>query len=68
MTELERRLYQSRQNDRFKVATQLKHYTTKLKWKLSSKNQAGDDLNLASSAFGGLEDEKYVSPAMFNRN
>ncbi|XP_046456568.1 brefeldin A-inhibited guanine nucleotide-exchange protein 3-like isoform X3 [Daphnia pulex] len=61
VTELERRVYQSRKTDRFKVATQLKQYTSKIKWKLrnsvGSKDQQGDDLNLSSAAFGGLDDE-----------
>ena len=63
VTELERRVYQSRQTDRFKVTAQLKQYTSKLKWKLSNssaKDQAGDDLNLASAAFGGLNEDRWV--------
>ncbi len=63
VSELERRVYQSRQTDRFKVTTQLKHYTSRLKWKLSNsgvKDEAGDDLNLASTAFGGLDEDRLV--------
>lgn len=61
VTELERRVYQSRKNDKFKVTAQLKQYTSKIKWKLSnsgsSKDQSNDDLNLASTTFGGLDED-----------
>lgn len=64
MTELERRVYQSRKNDKFKVTAQLKQYTSKIKWKLSnsgsSKDQSNDDLNLASTTFGGLDEDRSI--------
>jgi hypothetical protein len=63
VTELERRVYQSKKTDRFKMTTQLKQYTSKIKWKLSnsvgSKDNQGDDLNLTSAAFGGLDEDRY---------
>lgn len=45
------------------MTTQLKRYTSKLKWKLSSsaKDAPGDDLNLASAAFGGLDDDRLIT-------
>lgn len=70
MTELERRVYQSRKNDRFKVTTQIKQYTSKIKWKLSnsggSKDPPNDDLNLASAAFGGLDEDRFIHNSIFN--
>lgn len=62
VTELERRVFKSRQTDRFKVTTQLKQYTSKLKWKLNNagaRDQNSDDLNLASTTFGGLEEDRF---------
>jgi flagellar biosynthesis/type III secretory pathway M-ring protein FliF/YscJ len=45
------------------MTTQLKQYTSKIKWKLSnsvgSKDNQGDDLNLTSAAFGGLDEDRY---------
>ena len=61
MTELERRVYQSRKTDKLKVTAQLKQYSSKIKWKLrnsvGTKDNQGDDLNLTSATFGGLDDD-----------
>lgn len=67
VTELERRLYQSKQVDKMRVSSQLKQATARLKWKLTHprdqlqhpavNNNGGDDLNLSSAAFGGLDED-----------
>ena len=67
VTELERRLYQSRQVDKMKVTTQLRQATARLKWKLthprdqqqipSSASGGNDDLNLSAATFGGLDED-----------
>lgn len=63
VTELERRVYQSKQTEKRKVTAQLKQYTARLKWKLTNQQQAtndgqlGDDLNLSSATFGGLDED-----------
>lgn len=58
VTELERRIYQSKKVDRYNIAA-IKQYTSKFHWKLRRHNDPDDDLNLNSTTFGGgLEEEK----------
>lgn len=62
VTELERRLYKSRQVDKMRMTTQLKQYTAKLKWKLNQAREGqttgSDDLDLSTATFGGLDEDR----------
>lgn len=57
VAELERRIYQSRQINRFKLDA-LKQYASKLTSKLGQPRRSSDDLNFSSAAFGGLDDNE----------